>query len=470
MSANRVPSNFVVAAGDCYVSFHSNFMDRYSDGSYYNDSQMEHFLRETGNRFLYSFGNHISYKTQKISKKHKQKIADKVKMMHNRPFMKSSQIYIDSGGFQVAMGALKTSDMPVFMDLYCQFLNENKDIYNYAFHLDLPPGPGTQNVFGSYQQLETLNRQSYQKMAALPDDVKSKMIYIHHFRTPSIYDTWHKFLFQEHLADGFENFATGGIVANMSTDTKIPVILYSIPLSEILHHNMKLGKKHFNFHVLGGANYVDVFYHKLFQHHIKMTHDIDVNITYDSSALFKGLAQGRFIPVRKSNGNIFKMDLRSDVLHLRCEDTSTTQDRLYEVFNNNVTPYGFKQLTPETDPVYSVVVDGDNATFSRSIWMYGMCYMMYTYSMVEAMANETVQKIYPHYLNRDQAKFDLGCLDLIVKFNNGKQSRKHMSKISSLFRSLDLLKTVDLKFNKAVVDKYLSQDDNSLMKSDILTF
>lgn len=470
MRPYRASSKYVVAAGDCYVSFHGNFMDRYSDGSYYNDDNMKSFLSETGTRFLYSFGSGISYETQKIGKRHTENIAKKIRMMHDRPFMSDSKIYVDSGGFQVAMGALKTSDMPKFIDMYCDFLMKYDSIYHYAFSLDLPPGPLENNVFTSYDQLEKLNRSSYQKLGSLPDNIKKKLIYVHHFRTPSIYDTWNKFLFHENLAEGYDNFATGGIVANMATDQAIPVILYCIPLSEILYYNKKLNKKSFNFHVLGGANHIDVFYHKLFEHHIKQVHDVDVNITYDSSALFKALAQGRFVPVFKSDGSMIKMDLHSAYLHQRFEGQQTIEEKLYEILNECTNDYGFRKLTPKDDPVYTTIQPSNCLTFSRSIHMYGMCYFLYNYCMMEAIAKDYVQRIYPYYLSRDQETFDAICNELSVKLNGGKRSKKQTSKISSLFRSLDLLTHIDLSYNRNIITKYLSNDDISSMSSPFISF
>ena len=454
------PGNFVCAGGDCFASLMSNFMHKYDGMPYINNDTLKDCLMNTINRYLYSFGTGLSYKTKRMSKNHPQKIASEVDKIVAQPFMSECKLYIDSGGFQVAMGAVKTEDMPSFIDKYHQFLKDNHQKFTYAFTLDLPPGPSSaSSIFESYNQIEELNRSSYKASASLPQEIKDKMIYVHHFRTPSLFNTWSKFLWEENLAEGYKNFATGGIVANSSTDISIPIIIYTIPLSEILKYAIAKGMTSFNFHVLGGANYIDVFYHKLFSYHIKKAHNVDVNITYDSSAIFKGLAIGRFIPVFKDNGNLIKMDLRSKALHMKFDGDHTIESKLYELLNEIADAYGFKKLNPETDPVY----DLDRGTFSRSVHMYLICYMFRMYRLLEQMSQKMVEDIYPLYLEGKQDEFDENCTILARKFNQGKNTKKSKAKVSSLFKSLQILTNMDTEYNKFLIHKFMSNDDISMM-------
>jgi hypothetical protein len=464
---NKGPSNFVCAGGDCFVSLLGNFIDRHNELNYFDDDKIDGFLKNSVNKYLYSFGTGLSYKTKKMSPNHVARIAGEVKKIIERPFMKDKKLYIDSGGFQVAMGAVEAKDMPSFITKYHSFLQENHSNFSYAFSLDLPPGPATA-VFETYEQLENLNRLSYRTTAALPPEVKDKMIYIHHFRTPSLYDSWSKFLWEEGLAEGFKNFATGGIVANMATDMTIPVIIYAIPLSEILKYAITKNMTEFNFHVLGGANFIDVFYHKLFSYHIQKVHNVKVNITYDSSAIFKGLAIGRFIPVFKDDGNLIKMDLRSDALHLRFENMLTVQDKVYQLLNEMASHYGFRKLTPETDPIY----DEERNTFSRSVHMYLICYMLHIYRHLELMCETFVTEIYPLYTEKKQFEFDERCYEFAKKFNQGKNTRKQKAKIASIYKSLNILTTMDRTFNRHLIHKFMATDDISTMNRgcEILKF
>jgi len=451
--------NYVVAGSDCFVSLLGSFIDKYNKGAYFDDAKINNFLHHNIDRYLYSFGTGLSYKTKKMSSKHVQKIVNVIDKIISRPLMNDTKLYIDSGGFQVAMGAVEPKDMPSFIEKYHNFLRENHQKFSYAFSLDLPPGPSS-SVFESYSQIENLNRLSYQASASLPQEVKDKMIYIHHFRTPSLYDSWSKFLWEEHLADGFKNFATGGLVANMSTDLTIPVIIYSIPLSEILKYAISKNMTSFNFHVLGGANYIDVFYHKLFSYHIQKVHGIKVNITYDSSAIFKALAIGRFVPVFKDDGNLTKMDIRSNGLHLRFENMMTREDKVYQLLNDIATHYNFKTLTLQADPIY------DNNTFSRSIHMYLILYMLRSYRHLESMCEKFVEEIYPLYEQNKQEEFDEKCYELAKKFNQGKNTRKQKAKIASIAKSLEVLTKMDRDYNRHLIHKFMSNDDISGMSEN----
>jgi len=289
--------------------------------------------------------------------------------------------------------------------------------------------------------------------------MKDKMIYIHHFRTPSLYDTWSRFLWDEDMAEGFTHFATGGMVANMATDMTIPVIIYSIPLSEILKYAIDKGLKKFNFHVLGGANYVDVFYHKLFSHHIKKVHDVDVTITYDSSAIFKALAIGRFIPVFKEDGTLIKMDLKSNNLHLRFDGMNTVQDTVYNLLNDIADHYGFARLNADDHPIYDPVTN----TLTRSVHMYLICYMLRMYRYLELTSDQFIDEVYPLFEAGKLQDFDDRCYGLAQRLNQGKNTKKQKAKIASIYRSLQILTNLDREYNRHLIHKFMSNDDISNM-------
>jgi hypothetical protein len=464
---------YVVAGADCFVSLFKDFNEKYDGSQFFDYDKVNDFIRNNVDRYLYSFGTGLSYKSKKISDKHVSRIVREVTKINEPSFMNQTKVYIDSGGFQVAMGAIDAKDMPYFIKLYDQFLRENHKLFSYAFSLDLPPGPTSSiDVFKSYQEIEELNRLSYQTINALPQEIKDKMIYIHHFRTPSLFETWSKFLWQENLADGFKNFATGGIVANSATDIVIPVIIYSIPLSEVLRYVKTKGMKKFNFHVLGGANFTDVFYHKLFAYHIKKVHDIDVTITYDSSAIFKALIIGRFIPVFQKNGNLIKMDLKSRSLHLRFDD-NTIEQKVYEICNELHDNYGFKKLTLPDDPIYSIrdIKGKPEEVLHRSTHMYLICCYLRLYRRLEYLCEDFVKDVYKLYEEQRIDEFDDKCHDFTRALNGGKKTRKQKAKQASIYKSLQILTDMDHEYNKHLIEKFMGSDDISAMSgSGIVRF
>lgn len=452
-------SGYVCAAGDTLTQLMGKFIDL-SNGSYFDDKMFSEFMSRTVNRFLYSFGAGVNYETKRLSDNHADKFLKIIKLILNRPFMSKTDLYWDSGGFQVAQGAFLPKDIPRFTDLYYDTVKNNTDMFTYAFIQDIPPGPASGELFHSYKEIEDLNRESYLKCKRLlpPEIVRDKIIYIHHFRTPALFDIWNRFLFEENLAEGFTYFGTGGIVAQLSTDIDKPFILYVIPLNSMIQYAKKNNIKHMKFHILGGANFIDVFYHQLFSYHIKNYHHIDIEITYDSTALFKGLAMGRFIQVVNPLGCLQKMDLRSTVLNKRWND-NTIENYCYKIVNDMASKHNFKILTKEVDPIYD-----ERKTFSRSIHMYLMAYMMDLYKIMEARAIDEVHRIYPLYVCGDRRQFNLECYELVRKLNQGKESTKQYSKSQSIYNSLQILEKADIDWCKHIVSKTLFKDDIEELK------
>lgn len=465
----RGPGQYVVAGSDTYVQLMGRFMD--NNPTYFSDQHIADFMDQNINKFLYSFGAKISYKTKKLSKRHDKAFLKKIHQIRSRSMMDKTELYWDSGGYQISNGGIKTEDMPRFIDLYYNTILNNPDLFEYAFILDIPPGPGSIDIFNSYKQIEDFNRFSYQKcLDTIPEEIrKDRIIYIHHFRTPSLYRTWHKYLFEEGLAEGYNYFGTGGIVANISSDILIPIILYTIPLSSIITYVKQQKMKSFRFHILGGANLVDVFYHKLFSHHIKHCHGLDINITYDSSAIFKGLTVGRFIHIRNKWGNIVKVNMKSDVLHLKfdpresgIEETITTEQKLYQLCNMVAMKYGFKELNPADDPIY----DPRTNALNRSVHMYLFCYILELYRDIEIEAEKFSEEVYHHYLAGDKMKFDEQCINFVKSLSRGKPTKKQRAKTFSIYNSLDILKNLDLDYNENLVNKYMSSDDINMYQQD----
>ena len=454
-------SGYVCAAGDTLTALMGHFIDL-SNGSYLNDDQFSQFLSNTVDKFLYSFGANVDYQRKKLADNHAEKFLKVIKFILKRPFMKNIKLYLDSGGFQVAQGAFLPKDIPVFTDLWYNTVKENPNLFSYAFIQDIPPGPASAELFNSYKEIEDLNRESYLKCKKiLPADiVRDKIIYIHHFRTPSLFDIWHRFLFEENLAEGFTYFGTGGIVAQLATDTDKPFILYVIPLNSMIQYAKMKNIKQMKFHILGGANFIDVFYHQLFSYHIKQYHKIDIDITYDSTALFKGLSLGRFVQVVNPLGCLEKMDLRSAELQRRWHD-DTIENYCYKITNDVATRHNFKLLTKEKDPIYD-----ERNTLSRSIHMYLMAYMLDFYKLMEAFAINEVHRIYPIYLagEKERKHFNEECYEIVRKLNQGKESTKQFHKSQSIYNSLKILEKADLDWSRQIVEKTLFKDDIQELK------
>lgn len=446
--------NYVCAGVDTFLQLMENFID--NNPGYFDEKQLNDMLHNSINSFLYSFGTGVNYKSKKLSKNHVAKFIDCMERVIAKPFMKDINMYWDSGGFQIANGGLYTKDMPGFIDLYYDLLKDHKEKYTYSFILDLPPGPGSVEIFNNYKEIEEINRQSYQKAQELPQEVKDKIIYIHHFRTPNLFKIYSKFL-EEGLADGYNYYGTGGIVANMASDVRIPIIIYAIPLACILNYAKKNNLKDIKFHVLGGANFRDVFCHQLFEKHVKEFHGINLTITYDSSAIFKALAIGRYVQTFTQWNEVVKMDIRSKNLPLRFRDEGiTVEDNVYKICNEMAELYNFKPLNKKDNPIYNV----EKNTLSRDVHMYLISYIFTTFHKVEQLSKQVADEAYEYYKDSEDGdwKFNDVCCKFTRLLNQGKGTTKQRKK-SSLYNTLKFLEELDLDWCENLVNKFMRGDD-----------
>ena len=97
----------------------------------------------------------------------------------------------NSGGYQISIGRLTKAESLTLYELYYEWLAEAHDVFDRAFILDVPPGPGCQ-VFDSFDDVFNWNLESYLKAKAYPEEIRKKFIYVHHFRTPQLWKIYTK--------------------------------------------------------------------------------------------------------------------------------------------------------------------------------------------------------------------------------------------------------------------------------------
>ena len=206
---NLKPGGFV-AAGLPAIRQHLKTVLK-NQPEYLTESGLNKFLLDNCNKVLSSVG--IALEKKKLDDpnvfKRYQKAFDRFK---NTEFLNDCELILDSAGYQYQCGLIPKHFVKDFIDMYHQFLVDNDNRYSYAFLFDPVPG-ATKSVVESYKEMEDLNLLSYNKAAKLPESVRKKILYIHHFRTPKINKLYKELLFEHKLADNFENFSTGGLVS-----------------------------------------------------------------------------------------------------------------------------------------------------------------------------------------------------------------------------------------------------------------
>ena len=444
-------SGYVLAGMETLANIVDNFIlntkDRFEDN--FSREDITKFLSSTCSGFLHSYGQAFSGK--KSHKNYNTSEARLFRKCRSTGFFDNSPIITDSGGFQASIGKLEKNETELLIKHYHQFLVEYSDLFEKAFVLDLPPGPLCK-IFHSFKDVYDMNLRTYTLAANLPTEVKSKMVYIHHFRTPKLWRIFSKIMRDNDLFKEFNYHATGGIVANAAGDISIPCIIYILPLIPLLNECKRLGRHVLNFHILGGANFRDILFYEILQLHIQKVHNIKVNFTYDSSGLFKGLMIGRFVHVF-NDYSLTKMDLRSSHLEDRFSGSVRVIDKYEQILEDLANKHNFKKIN--VNPVYNPETD----TFFEEIKVYTMLYMLDQFAVIQDMLKETTKHIYSIYESGDEQLLIEEIGKITQYLNSGKLTKKQKSKSTSVLNSLNMLTNLDEEHCKHIVDKLLYKDE-----------
>ena len=455
-------SGYVLAGFETLATIVDNFF-KGKRGRWNENFTREHisaFLASKCSGYLHSYGQNFANK--KKYNKYNWTEANMYQKCRDMRIFDGCTMIADSGGFQISIGRLSRRESDLLKVMYYDWIEEYHEVLDKAFILDIPPGPGCE-IFHNFDDVYKLNLESYERARSLPDEIRKKIIYIHHFRTPQLWDIYTKIMRDNEMFPEFEYHGTGGIVANMSSDMIIPCIIYVLPIIPLLNEAKKYGKDHLNFHVLGGANFRDIFFYELIQLATWKHHKIKLNITYDSSGIYKQVMHARYIHVVDGNGHIKKMNVKSDNLKHRFFDDvmteektrdSTTVEQMYQnILNDTAVRHNFKPIT--VDGVYST----ETNTFHEDVKVYSILYTLGRYSQIQNSLKEMVARIYPLYEAGDTNGFYLECLEITKFLNQGKMTKKQKTKAHSIEKSLDMIKNLDEDYCHYLVNKYLSKDE-----------
>lgn len=447
-----VKSGYVLAGFETLASIIDNFMKgkkgRFNDN--FKREDVSRLFSSISSGFLHSFGQNFSNK--KRYDKYKKSEASVYTKCREMNVFGDCPLIADSGGFQISIGRLSRKESDVLYRLYYEWIEEYHEVFDKAFILDIPPGPGCK-IFENFDDVYNLNLESYLRAKNLPDEIRKKIIYIHHFRTPSLWNIYTKILREYEMFDFFDYHGTGGIVANMSSDMSIPCIIYVLPLIPLLNECKKYNRKFLNFHVLGGANFRDILFYELFQIVVKNEHDIDLNITYDSSGIYKQVMTARFLHIKDIDGNVKKLNIKRDNLRKRLNGSYSVYDSYQRILDETADRWGFKRIS--LDGVY----DDNTGTFFEDVKVYSMMYTLELFAVVQEEMRSYAKHAYKVYSSGDMDLFYRDCLEATKILNQGNLTRKQKTKAHSIPRSLDMLVKLDEDYCKYLVDKVLSKDE-----------
>lgn len=447
-------SGYVLAGFETLTTIIDNYMlgkrGRWNDN--FTRDQVSKFLSTSCSGYLHSYGQNFG--RRKKMEKHSINEANLFKKCRETELFNDCTFIADSGGFQISIGKFGRKESDLLIEMYYEWLEKYHQVLDRAFILDVPPGPGCQ-IFENFDDVYNLNLRSYLKAKNLPKEVKDKIIYIHHFRTPKLWEIYTKILRENDLFDEFNYHGTGGIVANMSGDMAIPCIIYVLPLIPLLNECKRYGRDYLNFHVLGGANYRDILFYELFRKVVFEEHKIKLNITYDSSGIYKQVMHARFLHVRDTHGNISKLDVKTKNLHRRFRSEDAIVSDVYnKVLNDFATQFGFKPISFDEG-----VYDPKTGTFFEDIKTYSILYTLNTYGDVQGIMENFANEVYPIYKDGEPEDFNRECLYATRIINQGKLTKKQRTKSYSISKSLDMLKNLDEEYCQYLVNKFLAKDE-----------
>jgi len=448
-------SNYVLAGFETLATYFKNFSVRNLQGNWndnFTPEILSLFLSQTCHGFLHSFGQNFTGK-----KKYDKYVTTEAKLFRDcRAFgiFDNCNFIADSGGFQASIGRIDEHETDKLIELYHEFLENEHDCIDKAFILDLPPGPGCK-LFKNFDDIYYANERTYNLAKNLPDEAREKVIYIHHFRTPKLWDIYTDLINSDGMFDAFKHFGTGGIVANQGSDTAIPCIIYVLPLIPVLKKAIAAGRTELDFHILGGANFRDIFFYEIFQKVVKEVHGVELRMSYDSSGVFKGLMRGRTMHILDEIEVVRKIDVRSACLNKRYHPgtNTNTNDIIHEKIDDMSDRFNMKKLDPFN--IYSP----DTGTFPDDFRLYAAMLVLRTYADVQLLLRQKANDLYPIYQSGDLAEFNQQCSKVTQDVNQGKITRKQKAKTNSLVNSIKMLVNLDEDYCKYIVNKHLAKDE-----------
>ena len=445
-------SGYILAGFETLATIVDNFFKgkrgRWNEN--FTREQVSKFLSDTCAGFLHSYGQDFGGK--KKFGKYSEKEANLYKKCRDMRIFDDCTLVADSGGFQISIGDLTRKESELLFTMYYDWLRDYPDVYDRAFVLDVPPGPGCE-IFHNFEDVYNLNLKSYLIARDLPDEVRKKLVYIHHFRTPQLWEIYTKILRENELFPYFEYHGTGGIVANMSGDMAIPCIIYILPIIPLINEAMKYGRNYLTCHVLGGGSFRDVLFYELFREIVKTKHNFDLNITYDSSMSWKQVMRARFIHVEDGEGYLRKMSIKSDNLDKRFYHGLRVEEMFETVLNNVAEQFNFKPIS--IDGVYS----SETNTFHEDIKVYSIFYTLNLFPTIQQEMRKVAKRIIPIYEAGESEQFYQECLEVTRCINQGKLTKKQKMKTYSISKSLDMLGQLDEDLCHNLVNKYLAKDE-----------
>ncbi len=169
-----------------------------------------------------------------------------------------------------------------------------------------------------------------------------------------------------------------------------------------------------DFHILGGANFRDIFFYEMFSKTVKENYDVELRISYDSSGVFKGLMRGRMLHILCDDEIVRKVDLRSVALNKRFIGEMKTADIIKYKIDDMSDRYNLARI--DSGKIYC----DESGTFPDDFRLYAAMLVLRTYADVQLMLRRKANEIYPLFQSGNFEEFNKQCSAVTQSVNQGK--------------------------------------------------
>ncbi len=208
-----------------------------------------------------------------------------------------------------------------------------------------------------------------------------------------------------------------------------------------------------------------ILFYEIFRIHILNKYKIELNITYDSSGIFKALMIAKFIYIITKDNSVFKINIGSSNLNMRHKNSNIKIIDLYrDGLNKFSDENNFKRIN--LDNIY----DSKTGTFYEDVRLYSMLYVLNNYYDITTYFRNIVIELYELYKNKLYIEFNEKIELITRRLNGNKITRKQNTKSMSLIKSLNMISELDEDYCKYLVDKFLMKDEfTELEKNKLYT-
>jgi len=448
----------------CYVlAFTSNLIAALETtrklGSNLDDAV--NFVKYIAPRNLCCFGAGFSKKKKvKSLAKYTEKIIKQHKLKDRKPYRENMVMYIDSGGFQCGMGYVPREMLDEYIDIYAKFLDNYKDLYDYAFTLDVPPNDV---IYNSIHEVKETNLFT---IGTLPERVsedvaKNKLLFVYHFSSPRIWNSWQDIVASN--ANKYSTYWSAGGVARYKSQQKTNCWLYTAPILQFLSIMKDYANtdQQLQFHLLGDFTTLAVLFSKIIPEYVRRRFNLNLSITYDATSICVGNLRFRYLS--KFDGEYWhNVDVSRGHKHQYNNYFKTSNDK---AFLNELQEFaeeiGFPKIPHDS------IDDPDKDNFWTEVGHYLILYQIYQYYKLEMFSYELAPQIVDMIFDGKEDEAVKKISDVLIKLNGGKMTDYLKSRQSFLLNTIKYMDSLDDQYVQTTTNYIIGQLKDPFHFSDI---